>query len=114
MLLSTVAVIRGQHGDMPQVRDDPNAFFVTAELGVRSFLGPRNIYDVLIPSALAIRCEGAPNFTAVQYGDGVSKLTEGQYGDSARLYGACFLVIPQRRVTHDDGCVLNLLTRPVA
>ena len=36
MLVSTVAFIHGQHGDnMPQVRDDPNAFFVTAELGVR-------------------------------------------------------------------------------
>jgi hypothetical protein len=39
MLVSTVAFIRGQHGDMPQVRDDPNALFVTAELVRWLFLG---------------------------------------------------------------------------
>lgn len=40
MLVSTVAFLRSQDGDMPLVRDDPNAFFVTAESGVRClFLG---------------------------------------------------------------------------
>lgn len=35
MLVSTVAFLRGQQGDVPSVRDESNAFFVTAELGVR-------------------------------------------------------------------------------
>lgn len=35
MLVSIAAFLRGRQGDVPQVRDDPNAFFVTAKMGVR-------------------------------------------------------------------------------
>ena len=34
MLVSTVAFLRGQQGDILPVCDDPNTFLVTAELGV--------------------------------------------------------------------------------
>jgi len=45
----TVAFLRGQQGDMLPVCDNPNAFFCDSRIGgAVSFLGPRNICDVLM------------------------------------------------------------------